>query len=439
MVPSELMAVMSAENPKEKSETGEYQFKMQQAISPYLIALAVGDIEYKAISNRTGIYAEKSMVNKVHYEFSDMEKMLSSAEKLYGKYAWEQFDVIVLPPSFPFGGMENPRLTFATPTIIAGDKSLTSLIVHELAHAWSGNLVTNASWDDFWLNEGVTVYSEMRIMEELYGKDRANMLAYINRQYLDEELGNFKDTPERTKLKLNLKGRNPLDAVTLIPYYKGYLFLRTLEETVGRDKFDTFLKSYFQEHVFSTITTEKFIAYLNKNLLEKNQISFNTDEWIYNVGIPDNQAIIKSDKLDKVEKDLNQFINSNTIITNVTKNWTTDEYVHFIRNFPKDIEQKHLAMFDKAFDFTNSNNSLIAMVWYEQAINNNYHGKNVDAKIEYFLINIGRRYYVSTVYNAMKRNDRIEEALIIYNKARPNYHSMTVNTIDNLLGYQKSN
>ncbi|MCH7774636.1 MAG: aminopeptidase, partial [Bacteroidetes bacterium] len=151
-VPSELMAVMSAENPKEKTKNGEYHFKMQQPISPYLIALAVGDIEYKAISKRTGIYAEKSMVDKVHYEFSDMEKMVLSAENLYGKYAWVQFDVIVLPPSFPIGGMENPRLTFATPTIIAGDKSLTSLIAHELAHSWSGNLVTNATWDDFWLN-----------------------------------------------------------------------------------------------------------------------------------------------------------------------------------------------------------------------------------------------------------------------------------------------
>jgi len=194
-VPAELMAVMSAENPKEKTADGKYSFAMRQPISPYLIALAVGDIEYKAISDRTGVYAEKSMLDKVHYEFSDMEKMVVAAEELYGKYEWEQFDVIVLPPSFPFGGMENPRLTFATPTIIAGDKSLTSLIAHELAHSWSGNLVTNATWDDFWLNEGFTVYFEMRIMEALYGKDRANMLAHIARQQLSDEIEGFKHTP----------------------------------------------------------------------------------------------------------------------------------------------------------------------------------------------------------------------------------------------------
>ncbi len=436
-VPSELMAVMSAENPKEKTSNGEYHFKMQQSISPYLIALAVGDIEFKAISKRTGIYAEKSMVEKVHYEFSDMEKMVSSAEKLYGKYDWEQFDVIVLPPSFPYGGMENPRLTFASPTLIAGDKSLTSLIAHELAHSWSGNLVTNATWDDFWLNEGFTVYFEIRIMEALYGKDRANMLALIFRQYLDEELKNFKDTPDETKLKLNLKGRNPDDAFNDIAYYKGYLFLRTLEETVGREKFDEFLKNYFQKHAFSTITTEKFIVYLNKNLLEKNEITFNTDEWIYTAGVPDNQSIIKSDKFENVEKTLKQFIENNNVSVDVTKDWTTQEWVHFVRNFPSDIEQKHLAMFDKAFDLTNSTNAYIAMVWYEQAINHDYHGNNVDAKIENFLINVGRRLYVSTIYKAYKRNNRVEDALTIYNKARPNYHSMTTNTIDDLLGFQK--
>jgi aminopeptidase N len=436
-VPSELMAVMSAENPKKKSYNGEYHFKMQQPISPYLIALAVGDIEYKAVSKRTGIYAEKSMVNKVHYEFSDMEKMVSSAENLYGKYAWEQFDVIVLPPSFPYGGMENPRLTFVSPTLIAGDRSLTSLIAHELAHAWSGNLVTNATWDDFWLNEGFTVYFELRIMEALYGKDRANMLALMFRQYLDEELKNFKDTPDETKLKFNLKGRNPDDALNDIAYYKGYLFLRTLAETVGREKFDEFLKNYFEKHAFSTMTTEKFIVYLNENLLEKNEITFNTDEWIYTAGIPDNQAIIKSDKFDNVEKELKQFIESNAVITDVTKNWTTREWVHFVRNFPSDIEQKHLAMFDKAFDLTNSTNSYIAMVWYEQTVNHDYHGNNVDAKIEHFLINVGRSWYVSTVYKAYKRNDKVEEALTIYNKARPNYHSLTANRIDDLLGFQK--
>ena len=434
-VPAQLMAVMSAENPKTKTVDGVYNFKMAQPISPYLIAIAVGDIAYKPISSRTGVYAEKSMLDKAHFEFSDMENMVASAEKLYGKYAWEQFDVIVLPPSFPFGGMENPRLTFATPTVIAGDKSLTSLIAHELAHSWSGNLVTNATWDDFWLNEGFTVYFEMRIMEALYGKDRANMLARIGRQDLEEELEGLKDSPNDTKLKLDLNGRNPDDGMNSIAYDKGYLFLRTLEETVGREKFDVFLKNYFESHAFSTTNTEKFIKYLNENLLEKNEITFNTEEWIYQPGIPENQAIIVSDKFEQVESIVQDFVITNNIDQEKTKQWTPQEWVYFVRNFPEDMSTEQMQLLDDTFNLTNSNNSYIAMVWYEQAINHDYHGNNVDEKIETFLTEVGRRWYVSTIYKAFERNNKTDDALVIYKKARDNYHSVTVNTIDDMLGF----
>jgi len=437
-VPKELMAVMSAENPKTKSEDGVYSFKMEQPISPYLMALAVGDITYKAVSERTGVYAENSMIDKAHFEFSDMEKMVVAAENLYGDYDWDQFDVIVLPPSFPFGGMENPRLTFATPTVIAGDKSLTSLIAHELAHSWSGNLVTNATWNDFWLNEGFTVYFEIRIMEALYGKDRANMIALIGRQDLDEEIESFKDEPDRTKLKLDLKEKNPDDGMNSIAYDKGYLFLRTLEETVGREKFDVFLKDYFKTHAFSTITTEKFVDYLNTNLLEPNQITFNTEEWIYQPGIPSNQAEITSDKFANAEKALHQFLNSDVIDATITKDWTTLEWVHFIRNFPETMTKEDMSRLDEAFDLSNAKNSHIAMVWFEQAINLDYHGNNVDQNIEDFLIRVGRRWYVNTLFKAFEKNGKTDEALAIYKKSRANYHSVTANTIDELLGVKKN-
>ncbi|WP_431137409.1 leukotriene A4 hydrolase C-terminal domain-containing protein [Psychroserpens mesophilus] len=434
-VPKELMAVMSAENPKTKSPDGVYSFTMKQPISPYLMALAVGDIEYKAVSERTGVYAEKSMIEKAHNEFSDMEKMVVAAENLYGDYDWDQFDVIVLPPSFPFGGMENPRLTFATPTVIAGDKSLTSLIAHELAHSWSGNLVTNATWNDFWLNEGFTVYFEIRIMEALYGKDRANMIALIGRQDLDDEIESFKEEPNRTKLKLDLADKNPDDGMNSIAYDKGYLFLRTLEETVGREKFDAFLKNYFKTHAFSTITTEKFVDYLNTNLLEPNNVTFNTEEWIYQPGIPSNQAIISSDKFVNAEKALEQFLESDTIDTSITKDWTTLEWVHFIRNFPETMTAKDMMRLDDAFNLSNASNSHIAMVWFEQAINLDYHGNNVDQNIEDFLIRVGRRWYVNTLFKAFEKNGKTEEALAIYKKSRPNYHSVTANTIDELLDF----
>ncbi|HEY7161433.1 MAG TPA: M1 family aminopeptidase/hydrolase, partial [Acidobacteriota bacterium] len=237
-VPADLMAVMSAENPTKKNSEGVYQFKMTNPIPSYLLALAVGDLDFRPIGKRTGVYAEPSVVEKAAWEFADMEKMVETAEKLYGPYRWGRYDVIVLPPSFPFGGMENPRLTFLTPTMIAGDRSNVSLIAHELAHSWSGNLVTNATWNDFWLNEGFTTYFEQRIMEALYGRDYSEMLALIEMKELQREIKDLGETSPDTHLFLNLAGRDPDEGSTQIPYDKGYLFLRTIEENVGREKWD---------------------------------------------------------------------------------------------------------------------------------------------------------------------------------------------------------
>ena len=293
-VPSHLMALMSAGNPQEKSSTGEYVFEMKQPVPAYLMALSVGNLVYTPISERTGVYAEPSVIEAAAYEFGDLDKMLVAAEKLYGPYQWDQYDLIVLPPSFPFGGMENPRLTFATPTILAGDRSLTSLVAHELAHSWSGNLVTNSTWNDFWLNEGFTVYFEQRIMEELYGRDYSEMLASLAYADLQEEVksmvenGNGNDT----KLKLSLEGRNPDDGVTSIAYDKGYLFIRHMEEIVGREKFDAFLKEYFSVNAFKGMTTESFVDYVKEHLIQKNNLEVDKNifkDWIYSVGLPENR------------------------------------------------------------------------------------------------------------------------------------------------------
>jgi aminopeptidase N len=199
---------------------------MDQPIPSYLMALAVGDVEFRSLGDRTGVYAIPSLIDAAAYEFEDMQKMLVAAEKLYGPYVWGRYDVLVLPPAFPFGGMENPKLTFATPTIIAGDKSLVSLIAHELAHSWSGNLVTNSTWDDFWINEGFTVYFEERIMEEVFGREYSEMLAQLSRQELDATISEISAVNEKdTWLKLSLENRNPDDAMTDIAYNKGYFFL----------------------------------------------------------------------------------------------------------------------------------------------------------------------------------------------------------------------
>src|SRR5436190_6423239 len=263
-VPKELMAVMSAENPVEANDSGVYHFHMPQPIPSYLLALSVGDLAFRRFSDNSGVYAEKPMIEASAYELADTQKMIEAAEKLYGPYRWGQYDILVLPPSFPFGGMENPRLTFATPTILAGDRSLVNLVAHELAHSWSGNLVTNATWNDFWLNEGFTVYFERRIMEAVYGRDYSEMLARLGMQDLEQIVDELGKDSRDTYLLLDLQGRDPDDAATKLAYEKGYFLLRLIEETVGRPAFDAFLRDYFDRHAFQSMTTAQFVAELRR-------------------------------------------------------------------------------------------------------------------------------------------------------------------------------
>ena len=434
--PEELTAVMSAKKiDMATEELGVHYFTMEQPIPSYLIALAIGKLEYQSLGDRSGVYAEPNMIDACVYEFQDIERMISVAEDLYGEYLWEQYDVIVLPPSFPFGGMENPRLTFATPTIIAGDRSLTSLIAHELAHSWSGNLTTNATWNDFWLNEGFTVYIERRITEELYGRDYSEMLALLGHQDLEHSIDEL--PADETSLKLSLKGRSPDDGMTDIAYEKGYFFLRMLEENVGRERFDDFLKQYFKDFKFKNLTTEEFIVYLEKELPEAKEL--NVKEWIYEPGIPDNSPKVVATNFEKVEKALtyspSTFGNEEGL--NPEK-WTTHEWLHYLRNI--DVEEwKNEGYFkeaDAAFHFTTSKNSEIAAAWYEKSIEAGY--KEVYPEVEKFLIRVGRRKFLTPLYKALLEADEKEFALKIYEQARPNYHFVSTNTMDNLLGYQNS-
>ena len=282
-VPKGYLALMSAENPQQVNESGTYTFAQKKPIPAYLMAIAAGNIVFRSLGTRTGVYAEPATIEKAHYEFAQMQDMLVAAEKLYGPYEWGRYDVLVLPPSFPFGGMENPCLTFATPTVLAGDRSLVSLVAHELAHSWSGNLVTNATWNDFWLNEGFTVYFENRIMEAIEGPEYADMLTQIGRDDLAETMAEMGNTNPDTQLKLKLDGRNPDDGMTDIAYEKGFFLLKTIENAVGREKFDAFLKKYFADHAFKTSNTEDFLAYLKKELFAGNEKAYeqlHIEDWI---------------------------------------------------------------------------------------------------------------------------------------------------------------
>jgi len=442
-VPSGLLALMSAQNPQKKNESGLYSFEMKQKIPAYLMALAVGDLEFQSLGDRTGVYAESSVLNKATYEFADTEVMIQVAENLYGPYQWDRYDLLVLPPSFPFGGMENPRLTFATPTILAGDRSLTSLVAHELAHSWSGNLVTNATWNDFWLNEGFTVYFEQRIMEELYGRPYSEMLASLSLEDLKIEVEEMIESGkgDDTKLKLDLTNRNPDDGVTSVAYDKGYNFLRLLEETVGRDTFDIFIKKYFSDNAFKVMDTERFVHYLKENLIAQNNLIIDPvfyEAWIYQPGLPENHPTPKSDKFKNVESALDNWMkneNKEILISQFrSDNWSSHEWQHFVRKLPTKLNDAQMSKLDAAFGFTSSGNSEILASWLEHVISNQY--KYGYDKLENFLVNTGRRKFLTPLYKKLIETEEGKKmALDIYKKARPNYHYVSSNSIDAVLNY----
>lgn len=435
-VPQGLMALMSAENPQKVNESNTYTFKMEQPIPSYLMALAVGNVEFRPIGERTGVYATPDVIEAAAYEFQEMDDMLKEAEELYGTYAWGRYDLLILPAAFPFGGMENPRLTFATPTIIAGDRSLTALVAHELAHSWSGNLVTNATWDDFWLNEGFTVYFEQRIMEAVYGREISEMLATLSYQSLEREVEEIMDTnPDDTHLKLHLRDRNPDDGMTAIAYDKGYFFLRMLEEKIGRVEFDQFLKTYFQTHAFEVMDTERFVDYLKKNLLAEGQFeALKIEEWIYGPGLPENTPSVQSERIAAVDLAVNAWSNGELATAELAWNdWVYQERYRFLTRLPATVKTAQLAELNEAYDINSTGNNEVLFAWLQQAIRHDY--EPAFSRAEQFLIEVGRRKFLTPLYREMKETGKEEMALNIYRKARANYHAVSTNTMDALLGY----
>lgn len=435
-VPKDLLAVMSADNPTERSADGVYRFTMPQPIPSYLLALSVGDLGFRDLGGDCGVYAEQSVVDAAAWELADTPAMVEAAASIYGPYRWGRYDILVLPPSFPFGGMENPRLTFATPTILAGDRSLVALVAHELAHSWSGNLVTNATWNDFWLNEGFTVYFERRIMEKIRGRDYEEMLALLGMQDLEADVAELgADSPD-THLLLDLEGRDADDGMTKVAYEKGAFFLRLVEETVGREAFDRFLMDYFEQHAFQSMDTRGFVEWLKANLLDKHpgsEARIDLDAWIDGPGIPANAPRPRSDAFQKVEKELSRFESGTPAKELQTEGWSTHEWIHFVRHLPKATSLDRMAELDEAFGLSDTGNNEILCDWLMQAIQRGY--EPAMPAVERFLTNQGRRKYLKPLYQALAATpEGLEKARAIYKKARPMYHSVSYGTIDGILG-----
>jgi len=431
--PAGLVPVMSA---SERGSDGDVAtFAMAHPVPSYLIALACGDLVSRDLSSRCAVWAEPGLIDLAAKELADTEAMVSACERLFGPYRWGRYDVLVLPPSFPFGGMENPCLTFATPTILAGDRSLVSLIAHELAHGWSGNLVGNATWRDFWLNEGFTVYLEGRIMERVFGSDRAAMEQALGMQELATELPTLSIADQR--LHIDLRGRNPDDAVTVVPYQKGAAFLRRLEEVFGRPRVGAFLRQWFDAHAFQSVTTGTFLQFLERELFATEPAKakqIDVAEWVEGTGVPADAPVPGSEMFEAVDAQITLFAAGTPVRELATEGWVTQQWLRFLAGLGKPSAAR-LAELDDAFAFTRSGNSEVLCAWLVLAIKNDYHA--VDRRLDLFLMTVGRRKFLRPLYEALLASPGgRERALAIYTKARPRYHAVSKGTLDAMLGWQ---
>jgi aminopeptidase N len=430
--PENAMVLMSADNDPKAKRDGDYTFKMPQKIPSYLLAIAVGDLVFQPISERAGVWAEPTMAPKAAAEFADTEKMMQTTEKLYGPYRWGRYDILVLPPSFPYGGMENPRLTFATPTVIVGDQSLVSLVAHELAHSWSGNLVTFSSAKDAWLNEGFTSYVENRIIESLYGKERADMENVIERNELAEEYKTLDPKLQALALKPEALP-DPDGSSSATVYTKGAWFLQFLEQRFGRETFDAFLKGYFDHFAFQSIPTTTFVDYAKANLLAKNPGKVSEAEfmaWIYEPGVPDSAPKTVSPRFDAIDAARKAWLDAGTLPDKAaTAKWTTQEWVHFIEGLPETLQVEQLAALDAAYHFTGTPNGEIAQRWYPLAVRSGYTQAN--EAISEFLARVGRRKLIMPTYEALvKTPEGLKLAEDTFAKAKPGYHPITTGSVE---------
>jgi aminopeptidase N len=429
--PKALRAVMGAVNDAAAPLDGDFAFEMPQPIPSYLMAIAVGELEFRATGPRSGVYAEPSVVERAAREFVDTERMIEAGERLFGPYRWGRYDILVLPPSFPYGGMENPRLTFATPTILAGDRSLVALIAHELAHSWSGNLVTNASWRDFWLNEGFTVFAESKIQGELYGAARRAQEDALGAQSLVRELARL--APRDQVLAVDLRERGPEEGFTPIPYEKGRFFLNWLESRAGEERFMAWLRGYFDHFAFRSLHTEQFLEYLEATLVARSEGRIRMDEvreWVYGPGLPQGAVLATSDAFERVDAERGRFLAGTPAAALATQGWTTQQWQHFLDGMPRTLARAQLGELDAAFGFTRSDNAEIEFSWFRNVIRNRY--EPAYARLEQYLVGIGRRKLIKPLYEDLMATGAENAAFArrVYALARPGYHPIAQTSID---------
>ncbi|MCC6332399.1 MAG: M1 family metallopeptidase [Myxococcales bacterium] len=429
MVPARLRAVMAAQHlgREERDDVAFERFSMPQPIPPYLFAFAVGELASKDLSPRTRVWTEPGQLDAAAWEFAGVEAMMEAAERLFGPYDWERFDLLVMPPSFPYGGMENPRLTFLTPALLAGDRSLVNVVAHELAHSWTGNLVTNANAEHFWLNEGFTVWAERHILEALEGPQLAGLHAAIGFKELQGAFQRFEKRPQLTRLRTQLSGVDPDEAFSLVPYEKGYLFLKTLEAAAGKERFEAMLKRWLHERRFGVATTDDFLAHVEAQLpgvLAQARAA----EWVDAPGLPDNHPTPRSTRLDAVTALVGKVPEPAQVA-----HWTPAEWQLFLDAFPRPASAEVCRTLDERFTLAHAKNPEVKVAFLTLACESGL-GQPYAGPVEEVVSHLGRMKYLRPLYQALAGHPETKAgAKALFEKCRAGYHPIAQHVIAQLL------
>jgi len=433
-VPEGLTAVMSAGPSGDAPAPGgrhTYRFAMPQPIPTYLLALAVGRLESRDLSPRSRVWAEPETVEAAAWEFAGVEDMILKAEGLFGAYPWDRYDMLVLPPSFPYGGMENPRMTFLTPTLLAGDRSLVDVVAHELAHSWTGNLVTNASMEHFWLNEGFTVWAERRILRTLHGGDAEALGWAMGQNALEESLERFKAEPHLTVLRLHLEGIDPDDAFSSIPYEKGARLVAALEREAGEERFHRFLRDYMDTFRFTSITTEQFCAFVEAQLPGV-LAAVGADDYLHRPGLPESAPVFRSAQLDGLTDLAERWPQGGRPGAEQIAAWTPAELLVYLQKLPRLITQEDCAWLDGNLALMGRGNYEILVEWLTLAAAADY--EPAFPRIREVLMKVGRMKYLRPLYGALGGHPRTRAlAREIFTAASPGYHGLSRRVVQGVL------
>jgi aminopeptidase N len=434
-VPPGYLALMSAENPTATSPDGAYTFEMDIPIPAYLQSLAVSELEFRAIDERSGVYAVPDRIDAAHAELQVVPEMMDEAEAICGPYRWGRYDVLIMPPSYHIGGMEHPRLTFATPSFVSGDGSLVKLIAHELAHSWSGDQVTTATWNDIWINEGLTVYLELRIMEAIFGSDYEAMLAENSLRAVEQYVQSDPDHPD-TRMHGDLRGRHPNEGFSRISYDKGGAFWRMLESGVGRAAIDRFLKIYFARYTFEWMDADALVDLIRDELLSGNtqlEQQLRIHEWVYETGLPSNRQVVDSARFNRVDVERSRFAAGTRASLLDTRDWSPHEYVYFLQYASGQNMSGRMSELEGAWDLDDTTNLSLLSTWSHWVAGMG-HLPSFPA-MERYLGTVGAGGGLVGVYSLLKNNNNASRATTLYRAFRPRYHRYAQAALDGLLEF----